>query len=817
MGRWPVFADGGGSSLELRDPDADNSAGESWEASREWDGSQDNPWQTYTYRGIAQASTVGPDNQWKEFVLGLLSKGAVLLDDISVVENPGGAAVQLIQNGTFSAGNANTWRIIGTHRHSSVIEDPDQPGNFVLRLAAQGPTEHMHNHAETTLANGRAIQNGVEYEISFRAKWLTGSNQLNTRLYFNRLAQTTLIQRPALHGTPGQQNSVVVGDLSAANTGPTYTGFQHSPAVPAAGQSVTVSVVANDPDGVGAMTLQYGPGNGTFTPVSMTNQGDGRYTALIPGNAAGDGRAVLRLRDRWPGSHVDLPRGGGQFPGIYQVNDGRAASNGLHNFRIVMTPADSTWLHTDVNLMSNDPVGATVIYDEREVYYDVGVRTKGSERGRVTVQRLGFGIRFHPGQLFRGVHGTVLMDRSSGVDYGQREILINQTMAHAGGLPAEYNDLIQVIPPQTQHTGAAELQMARFGDVFLDNQFLSGGDGTLFEYELVYYPTTTNDGTPEGLKRPSPDGVVGTAIRDLGTNKENYRWNFLIESNLVRDDYSRLMEFAREFGQTGTAFHQDVANFIDVDWWLRAFALATLSGAADQYGQGAQHNARFYIRPEDQRVLYFPHDLDGFFNTTYPIVGQNDLQKLLENLANKRLYYGHLYDIIHTTFNGQYMAHWRDNYGSLLVGQNVAALVPVHHRPGQLRAQHARRFGDEYLPADSLHDHHQRRQQFHGQHRGGHPGRRWLDRCPPDPRGGGRAGAGGYLDGPGQLAGQRAPELRRQRPDYRGLRPARQPRRQRRDHRHQHPARQPGSGLPADQRIALPPGRRLPGWRGTGR
>src|SRR5690606_37617042 len=126
---------------------------------------------------------------------------------------------------------AATWRIIGTHRHSEVIVDPDDPSNQVLRFVATGPTEHMHNHAETTLKNGASfvsIANGREYRISFRAKWIAGSNQLHTRLYFNRLAEVTLIEQTELNGTPGRENS-----RRESNIGPTYSGMLHSPAVPA--------------------------------------------------------------------------------------------------------------------------------------------------------------------------------------------------------------------------------------------------------------------------------------------------------------------------------------------------------------------------------------------------------------------------------------------------------------------------------------------------------------------------------------------------------------------------------------------------------
>ena len=47
------------------------------------------------------------------------------------------------------------------------------------------------------------------------------------------------------------------------------------------------------------------------------------------------------------------------------------------NLRIVMTDADTEKLHRRTNVMSNDRLGCTIIVDEREVYYNCGVRLKG--------------------------------------------------------------------------------------------------------------------------------------------------------------------------------------------------------------------------------------------------------------------------------------------------------------------------------------------------------------------------------------------------------------------------------------------------------
>ena len=166
-GYWPELADGGGSSLELRSPNSDNSKPEAWSASNERD---DGEWHTYTIRATATSDT-GP-GIWNEFLFGMLDGGEALIDDVSVIANPGKAsATQLIQNGSFQSdtlGNAPLkWRIIGNH-YGAVVADPDNPLNKVLDLRATGRTDHQGNNAGTTLAGNTAVVNGTIYEISFR-------------------------------------------------------------------------------------------------------------------------------------------------------------------------------------------------------------------------------------------------------------------------------------------------------------------------------------------------------------------------------------------------------------------------------------------------------------------------------------------------------------------------------------------------------------------------------------------------------------------------------------------------------------------------
>jgi hypothetical protein len=407
----------------------------------------------------------------------------------------------------------------------------------------------------------------------------------------------------------------------------------------------------------------------------MTELGANRWEASLEGQPASSIVQIYVEAEDSFGALATFPAEGAESRALIQFDDGQAATNGLHNFRVIMTQADSDWLHQDVNLMSNDLVGATVVSEEREIFYDVGIRTKGSMAGRPLVDRLGYSIRFHSEQPFRGSLGSVILDRSEvTVGHGQREVLQNLVMTHAGSVSGEYNDLVQLIAPRHEYTGSAELQLDRFSNLMLASQFVDGDEGTVYQYEMIYYPLTTDDGTPEGLKLPLPRLVVGTAIRDLGDDPESYRWNFLIENNEREDDFTGIMELGRAFSLSGPDFLDQVETAIDVDQWLRAFAFSTLCGAVDQYpGAGSQHNAKFYVRPEDRRVLLFPHDQDFYRDPNLPVINNGDLRRLLESPGNRRAYYGHLYDIIERAYNGEYMAHWRDQLAGLLPGQDFAA------------------------------------------------------------------------------------------------------------------------------------------------
>lgn len=688
-GRWPEWADGGGCSLELRDPLSDNSRGESWSESNETSRGQ---WQTITYQGLGTVQNSDPTD-YNEFVMGLLTAGDVLIDDVSVIEDPSGTNRELIQNGSFSDGNSDKWRIIGNHRHSEVVDDPDSPGNKVLKLSANGPTEHMSNHAETTLKSGTTfvtVSPSKTYRISLRARWLRGSNQLNTRLWLNRLPQVTKLSAPASGGTPGAVNSTRV-----ANAGPTFVGLAHSPVIPAANSPATVTIRVNDPQGVASVNLLTSANSGAFTSIPMTAGSGGIFVGTIPGKALSTKVQFYVQAVDSQGASSFFPAAGPDSRAMIQWNDNATdfelpTGARPHNLRVIMPPADQTFIHTNTNQMSNEKLPCTVVYDDHDVYYNAGVRLKSSEHGRFNDQRVGYIIDFGPDHPFLGTHTSIAVDRSGGLGSNQDEVLIKSAMNRAGGIYTTEDDIIRIIGTKTSFTGPSILSKSRFDSEYLDGQWDNGAKGTVFKYERVYVLTQTIGNNKEGLKYPQDStGPPGVAVTSLGTlaQKERYRWYWLIRNNRAEDDYTKIIPAVTALGQNGATFLAQTAPLVDGDSFLRSMTGAILFGAVDNYVTNAQHNGIFYT-PPGGRMVHIPWDFDFLDkgNSSASLTPNTEQQKFIANAAWRRIYYGHVLDFLNKSFNDEWLTRWATHYSRY--GVSMTSWLPfLRTRATYARAQ----------------------------------------------------------------------------------------------------------------------------------
>ena len=667
------WSDGGGSSLELTDPRADNARSTVWADSDETGRSD---WQSVTYRMIA-GQRFG-NVLWNEFRIGMLDAGEVLVDEVSVVRNPNGARQQLIQNGDFESTAGNThWRMLGNHARSQIVGDPANPANHVLKVTATGPARTSHNHIESSFVSNTPLVNGQEYEVSFRARWLAGSPQLGTTAYFQKLARTTLLPVPTRHGTPGSANSRRV-----PNTGPTFTDLKHSPIIPQVNEAVTVSVRASDPDGVASATLSYRVNPAiTFTNVVMVLQADGVWTGTVPGLTAG--RIVqfyVTAQDGLDASGF-APGKGPDSRALYQVADTQGAKVPAHELRLIQLNADRDFLLNATNVMSQQRLGATVIYDRSEVFYDVGVRLHGSAAGRARDgdDYISYDIEFPPDRLFRGVQGSVGIDRSGRAPNArQQDEIYVLHMFQRAGLPCHHSDLCYFIAPKTIHTGPAILQLGAYNGLFVDEQFNRAG--SVFNFDVTYEPSVTASGNFEGLKLPVPlQGHIPTDLTDLGDDKEQYRAPFNIRHGERADDFTGIVRLCKTMGLPQTEFDARIAAALDVSEALRLTALHILCGLADIYFSATPslpHNCRIFTPADGGPAQFLPWDMDFVFlqddaSSIFPTTSAN-ISKLVNHPANRRLYLWHVNDLCQTVFNTSYMNPWLAHYGSV-VGQSYAA------------------------------------------------------------------------------------------------------------------------------------------------
>ena len=120
----------------------------------------------------------------------------------------------------------------------------------------------------------------------------------------------------------------------------------------------------------------------------------------------------------------------------------------------------------------------------------------------------------------------------------------------------------------------------------------------------------------------------------------------------VGDDYSQLVALNRAMELRGTALKNALDPLIDVNQWMRTFAMMSLNGTDDIYSRIWEHNFRFYVRPTDNKIIVLQWDLDRSFQLSAgasipPTSGS--VVKLFSIPQYRRLFDGHLDDLIDTT------------------------------------------------------------------------------------------------------------------------------------------------------------------------
>ncbi|MBI5388411.1 MAG: lamin tail domain-containing protein [Verrucomicrobia bacterium] len=594
--RWSRFADGGGSSLELIDPRADNRLPAAWADSDETGKA---PWTPVEWTGLLDNAMSGVNAD--QVQLFLLGPGEALVDDVEV----NSSGVNRVPNPGFEGG-VSGWVFQGTQTATTWETNAGYNSARSLHLRASDRGEPIGNRVRAPLSVALAM--GSSATLRAKVRWLAGTPEFLMRLRSGALEATARLSVPAHLGTPAAPNS-----RGRVNAGPVISAVTHRPVLPQINQPVRVLARVQDADGLAAVTLKYrvDPGT-TITSLPMRDDGtggdalagDGVFTTTIPSQATNALIAfTIEAADAGapPATRV-FPDEAPAHEGLIRIGDPFVAGP-FGNYRFWMTQATLTNWAGRGNL-NNDPLDVTFVYGTSRVIYNAGALYGGSPAWSPSYNSPVGNLCAYD-VLFPG-DDLVLNDDKLGLDIpirdvtNQREQLMHW-IADQYDLPNLYRRDVYLFVNGLRR-GSVYHDTQQPGGDFLEEWFSDDPDGTLVK--STQWSEGTDPGVPQSivlnsLERFTSGGALKTA---------RYRWNWRRRATDSQLDYTNFLSLVETANATN-AYQSAVEGLVNVDDWMRMFAMNDLCGYWDAFGNPNAKNTFLYkARQGTWRLI--PWDFD---------------------------------------------------------------------------------------------------------------------------------------------------------------------------------------------------------------
>lgn len=618
-GEWPEQAGGNGSSLELVNPSADNTLGGAWADSDE---SAKGAWQSFTINGgnFKNVTYGGPDTEVR---LWLPGDGHLVLRNLVLRPTAGGG--NLFVNGTVTTlanDNISGWQSRGTHWGGY----HDAEG---VHLVADGSGDAKVNHMEKDAAGMTAL---TDYTMTFDARWVSGLPRLVAQTWDMSWGGTVLVPVPLNLGTPGAANTRL-----AAGAPPQVTSGLHSPAVPTASQTVTVTARVSSPGSALASVvvkhrLDNINANAAWNTTTMLDNGtggdvvanDGIYTAqIVPASFAGynvNGAIIefYALATAANGLTGQFPRGGAATPGLW-VADSQAPSTDLRRMRTVIsaywvdalnnssvTGGQTVKFNYKFPRFSDHYFPCTYIHNDGTVYYGCSVRKTGSPFTRQTDGNLTRGVVALPGDRPLRGHGKLYWD-NDGAGGSMLHNRIHRYWLYLLGVPGNENEVCRVT--RNSDTYAVRETSETFDKDLLNRIWPNGSDGQFYEIDDKF--TIADDGTTR-LSNTDGSWDYDPANSPGAENPTSYHNNFHPKSRELEYDYSAFTEWCRQIEQNGAALTQEqYERMADTQAMAAYAAVRGYTADWDNITMGRGKNGFFYNRSTDHKWMLLHWDSDN--------------------------------------------------------------------------------------------------------------------------------------------------------------------------------------------------------------
>lgn len=594
-GRWAADADGNGSSLELKDPRADTTQASSWAASDE---SARAGWTSLEVTGVLDlGSDSFPPNQLQ---ITLQGEGECLVDDIEVQR---GAEPNVVPNASFEEFDGS-WFFQGNHASSSIESGVGLNGGRALHLRTTGRGDTGANRIYAPLVGD--LFPGDTVTIRAKVRWLRGWPEILLRFRGSWLELAGRLEVPAGLGTPGQPNT-----RSVPNLGPSIGDPEQAPILPAAGELVVISARVTDPDGVGQVRLRYRRDpDPTVFEVEMSDDGqrgdavagDGVYSAAL--GAEGSGTLVawqIVATDAAAAPAQSVYPDFGYSPESLIRWDEPASVGTFGDYHFWMTQNDFDAWRAGGGL-NNTPRPVTLVYGRNRIIHGATVRDKGSP--------------FHSGvgdfvfdipkdRMLLGENDLLLAaPGNQGSDDAKQREQIAFWMLRKLGAPYLHRRFVTTYLNGSRQYDVMEQAQEPNGSV-AEAWFSEGSSGDLYKIEDWFEFSDNIDffvNRDATLERFTTTGDVLKPAR--------YRWSWrkrAIEGSA--NDFSNLFNLVNAVNAPEPGYVAAVESLVDVNEWMRVFALQRIVGNWDSYGFGRGKNAYLYKRDTGPNRL-FAWDID---------------------------------------------------------------------------------------------------------------------------------------------------------------------------------------------------------------
>ena len=725
-GRWGQWANGGGASLELRDPRSNIRNAPNWGDSAE---PAHTNWTRIEHTGILQNGDCSTNANVLEIIL--LEAGECLIDNVTVELS--GSTNNLVANGAFVSGTNLTlllgsqvgygcassmvstndtnqppasgtttlppgWYLEGDHDFSTIQNSGGVGNSGCLRLRASNRGDYAANRIFSVWAASNAIPVGSTCTLRADVKWLRGHPEVVLRLRGNHLEASGAAVLPGNLGTPGATNSIAV-----TNAPPAIFDVQHFPVVPATNEPVIVTARVDDPDGVTNVLLRF-----RIDPlVALTNvvmrddgtggdaiSGDGIYTAILPKQVTTNLVAFRIEAADSLGAAARFPTEQVMYPGDTErreclVRFGDPISSGpFGSYRLWMTGATfsnwstRTWIH-------NGSLDVTFVYGTNRAIYNTGARFSGTiyTSGLYTTPtgaRCGYALDFPSDDRLLGASGA-FFDYNSHDNTEQCE-QVTYWMASQMGLPFNHRRHVHLYVNGTRRTPIYEDAQQPNSD-YIEQWQPNDAEGDLFKLSMWWQQSVfplSNFGRAHGsLEKVLRSLPGGGEVLDI----PRYRWTW--QPRAVRNtanDFTSLSNLLQRMENPAlSTYTTNVEALVDIEQWMRVMALERIVRNWDSFGIANGHNMYAY-KPTAGRWQLHIVDVDYAF-THSGVAATHDLFESYDDQAREKALLDHppfrraFWRAVLDAVNGPMLAArinpvFDGNYATLVAG-NVSATAPT--------------------------------------------------------------------------------------------------------------------------------------------